>query len=487
MMRPRREQKADLGQFDRMKMRAFSISGSLAKGDSSRPAYIFALILLGGAFLMAGGARDDLTSLLFWRPLSTFILAFAIAFYWRQAWQNGRSLMLLCCAIVALPALQLIPLPPALWTALPGRDIIVSIYRDAGMALPWQPLSVAPARTWNAMFSLAAPLALLIVALNLDEPRHRKLLLLMIAIGLFSGIVGLVQAIGPTNGPLYFYRITSNGLAVGLFANRNHQAVFLAMMYPLLAAFLSLMKGRPDQLLFKRSITFAGALLLIPLILMSGSRAGFILAPIGILLGFWVYKSPTTHLRSGDVPNAQRIRYVTYGLIGVFLAVVTIAVLRTSTLDRLIETDSAGELRIQALPIVMNALDRFLPFGSGLGTFVEVYKIYEPNVLIGEAYFNHAHNDFVELVLTAGIPGVLLLMWVGALALLSLRSLVRNRRLVVGDKGYSTQVLGRAGFSVLTMLALSSAPDYPLRVPSLMLLGIVAAVWCSAAYRSAQK
>lgn len=436
---------------------------------------------------MAGGARDDLTSLLVWRPLSAFILAFAIAFYWSQAWQNGRSLMFLCCAIVALPALQLIPLPPAVWTALPGREILVSIYRDAGMALPWQPLSVAQARTWNALFSLAAPLALLIIALNLDEQRHRKLLLLIIAIGFFSGIVGLVQAVGPTNSSLYFYRITSNGLAVGLFANRNHQAVFLATMYPLLAVFLSLLKGKPDQLFFQRSIAFAGALLLIPLILMSGSRAGFILTPIGILLGFWVYKSPVTHLRSADGPNAQRIRYVTYGLIGAFLAVVTIAILRTSTLSRLIETDSAGELRIQALPIVMNALDRFLPFGSGLGTFVEVYKIYEPNILIGQAYFNHAHNDFVELVLTAGVPGVLLLMWAGAMMLLSLRSLVRNRHVTAGERGYSAQVLGRAGFSILTMLALASAADYPLRVPSLMLLGIVAAVWCSAAYRSAQK
>jgi O-antigen ligase len=470
-----------------MKMRAFSLSEFSANGDPSRPAYIFSLILLCAAFLMAGGARDDLTSLLVWRPLSTFVLAFAVAFYWRQAWQNSRNLMLLCCAIVALPTLQLIPLPPDVWTALPGRELIAAIYRDAGMALPWQPLSVAQARTWNALFSLAAPLGFLIFALALNEKRHHTLLLLLIGIGFFSGIVGLVQAIGPTSGPFYFYRITNNGLAVGLFANRNHQAGFLAMMYPLLAAFLTLMKGKPDQLFFQRSIALAGALLLIPLILMSGSRGGFILTPIGMLLGFWVYKAPVTHLRSGDGPNAKRVRYITYGLIGAFLAVVTIAILRTSTLDRLIETESAGELRIQALPIVMHALDRFFPAGSGLGTFVEVYKIYEPNALISEAYFNHAHNDFVELLLTAGLLGALLLIWIGAMMSLSLRSLIRNRRVDAGERGYSAQVLGRAGFSILTMLALSSAVDYPLRVPSLMLLGIVAAVWCSAAYRSAQK
>ena len=241
-----------------------------AQAQASFPAYILSFAFLVFGFLVAGGARDDLVSLLLWRPFSMVLLALSVALYWRTSWANGRALLIFALAIVALPALQLVPLPPAVWTSLPGRELLVAIYRDAGMALPWQPLSVAQARTWNALFSLAAPLALLVAALSLHDHWQRRLVVVLIVIGFISGIIGVVQAIGPAKGPLYFYRITNNGLSVGLFANRNHQAMFLAMIIPLLAANLSFFKGKPDQLLFRRAITIAGGLMLLPLISVMG-------------------------------------------------------------------------------------------------------------------------------------------------------------------------------------------------------------------------
>jgi len=462
-------------------------SAAPAQAEASRPAYILSFALLVTAFFIAGGARDDLVSLLLWRPLSMVLLALSVALCWRAAWNNAWVLLIFALAVVALPVLQLIPLPPAIWTALPGRDLITGIFRDAGMALPWQPLSVAQARTWNALFSLAAPLALFVAALSLHQHWQRRLLILLIILGFVSGIIGVVQAIGPTKGPLYFYRITNNGLSVGLFANRNHQAMFMAMIYPLLAANLSFFKGKPDQLLFRRAITIAGGMLLLPLILMTGSRAGLILAFVGMGAGWWVYKSPLAQTRAADRQADRRVRLVIFGMITALILVVMVVVLRTPAIQRLIGTDPAGELRISALPYVFKAVGDYMPFGSGLGTFVEVYQIYEPDKLISAQYFNHAHNDFVELLLTTGLPGVLLMLVAGSFALVSLRSLHQNRGLGINDQGFAAQMLGRAGFSILTMLALSSVADYPLRVPSLMLLGITAAAWCAAAYRSAKK
>lgn len=458
-----------------------------AQARVSYPAYVLSLALLTVGFLIAGGARDDIVSLLLWRPLSMVLLALSVTLCLRTAWEEGRALLIFAGVVVAVPALQLVPLPPAIWTSLPGRELLAAIYRDAGMALPWQPLSVAQARTWNALFSLAAPLALLVAGLSLHEHWQRRLLVVVIFFGFLSGIIGVVQAIGPAKGALYFYRITNNGLSVGLFANRNHQAMFLALLIPLLAANLSFFKGRPDQLLFRRAITIAGGLMLLPLILMTGSRAGLILTFVGIAAGWWVYKSPVARARAADRQADRRVRLVIFALLAVLMLVVTIVVLRTPAIERLVGTEPASELRISALPYVLKAVRDFLPFGSGLGTFVEVYQIYEPNKLISVQYFNHAHNDFVELLLTAGLPGVLLLLGAGLFGLISLRSLHQNRGVGIDDPGFSAQVLGRAGFSILTMLALSSAADYPLRVPSLMLLGIMAATWCVAAYRSAKK
>lgn len=462
-------------------------SGESATAEASRPAYIMAMALLVTAFLIAGGARDDLMSLLVWRPMSVVVLALAVALYWRAAWDRARGLMLFALAVMALPALQLVPLPPAIWTSLPGRDFLVVIYRDAGMSVPWQPLSVAQARTWNALFSLAAPFAFLVALLSLKDHGQRRIMLVLIALGFISGIVGLIQAIGPVNGPLYFYHITNRGSGVGLFANRNHQAMFLVMIYPLIAAHLSFFRGKPDQLLFRRVIAIAGGLLLLPLILMTGARAGLVLVPVALAAAWWVYKAPVSVARAADRQADKRVRLLILGMIALLVLVSTIVVLRTPALERLINTDPAGELRLGALPYIVEAIRDFLPFGSGLGSFVEVYQIYEPDSLISNQYLNHAHNDFVELLLTAGIPGILLVLVAVFLALLSFRSLLRNRKLNSDKEGFSAQVMGRAGFSILTMLALSSVADYPLRVPSLILLGTVAAVWCAIAYRSAEK
>ena len=454
---------------------------------ASRPAYFIMLALLTTGFLTVGGARDDLVSLFLWRPLSVLLLSLAISLCWRDAWTNGRGLLIFASAVVLLIILHLIPLPPAIWTSLPGRDIIAAIYRDGGMALPWQPLSVAQARTWNALFSLSAPLAMVIVVLTLDEHWQRRLLLAIIILGFFSGILGVMQAVGPPNGPLYFYRITNNGVSVGLFANRNHQAAFLATMYPLIAAYLSFFKGKPDQLFFQRAIALAGGLLLVPLILMTGSRAGLFLAVFGLLLAWWVYRPPVAEVRTANRLMDYRKRLITFSLAIVFLAVVVVVVVRSPALERLVATDPAGELRLRAIPILWDAVQRFFPFGSGHGTFVEVYQLYEPDRFITSSYFNHAHNDFIELAVTAGVPGLALLLWAGILGLYSLLSLIRNRSTARGERGFTAQVYGRAGFSIIAMLALYSAADYPLRVPSIMLLMAVAASWCLIAYRSARK
>lgn len=347
--------------------------------------------------------------------------------------------------------------------------------------------TVAQARTWNALFSLMGPIAVLVAVLVLDMQRHRQLLLLLIGIGFLSGIIGMIQAIGPSNGTLYFYRITNNGLAVGLFANRNHQAAMLATVYPLLAANLSLFKGRPDRLFFHRSMALTGTCLLFSFILMTGSRAGFVLAIVGIAFGWWIYRAPTAQGRVVGIRSEHRSRFVGLGVAGVLLVVGLVVAATTPALQRLLETDPASELRVQALPIVADAIGKFFPFGSGIGTFVEVYQIFEPDRFVSEQYFNHAHNDFAEWILTGGVPAVLLLLWAVFMAGVAFLALLRRRNAAVGDPDYSTQILGRTGFAVVAMLALASVTDYPLRVPSLLLYATVAAVWCSNAYRFNRK
>src|SRR6516225_8298716 len=61
-----------------------------------------------------------------------------------QLGRSGQWAIVLLCAILALPLLQLIPMPPSLWSSLPGRGEIAAAYEAAGMALPWLPISLEP-------------------------------------------------------------------------------------------------------------------------------------------------------------------------------------------------------------------------------------------------------------------------------------------------------------------------------------------------------
>jgi O-antigen ligase len=435
-------------------------------------------------FVTAGGARDDILSLLLWRPITSFALALAIVWSGKIAWRNGRVLVIYAGLVVGLTLLHTLPLPPAIWTKLPGREILVGLYRDMGMTLPWQPLSLAQSRTWNALFSLAGPCAALLLAFSLDVRQHTRFLRVIILLGGVSGLLGLMQAIGPVHGPLYFYRITNFGDGVGLFSNRNHQALFMAIMFPLLSAHLSLWSGRPDRLVFQRVLVAAAAVFLVPLLLVTGSRAGVILGVVGLMMAWWIYSPPIAKGRRMEQAPVQRV--VQIGIIAAvslgMLSLVTLAA-RATALGRLLHFDSSAELRVQAFPAIWKATLDFFPIGSGIGSFVETYQMYEPDALLAPEYLNHAHNDYLEILLSAGLPGALLGLAGLAMVGLAVVRLARSR-IPSGEGPLRAQlILARAGLSALILLALSSASDYPLRVPTLMLLAAVCAVWVVNGYR----
>jgi O-antigen ligase len=51
-----------------------------------------------------------------------------------------------------------------------------------------------------------------------------------------------------------------------------------------------------------------------------------------------------------------------------------------------------------------------MPFGSGLGSFRDVYPLYEQAERVTTTYAVHAHNEYAELLLELGLPGILLFL-----------------------------------------------------------------------------
>lgn len=102
------------------------------------------------------------------------------------------------------------------------------------------------------------------------------------------------------------------------------------------------------------------------------------------------------------------------------------------------------------------------PLGSGLGTFVPVYGMYETPQTLGAGLINYAHNDWLQLWLEGGI---------GAAVLLGLFCLWYFARTVhVWRWGGNTldDLLPRAASLVVALLLIHSLVDYPLRSTALM-------------------
>ncbi|MCQ4504087.1 hypothetical protein NON27_28270, partial [Vibrio parahaemolyticus] len=85
---------------------------------------------------------------------------------------------------------------------------------------------------------------------------------------------------------------TNGASAPGLFANRNHQAALLTALFPLLAAFACAGVADRRTAAIRGGIALGIGAILVPLILLIGSRAGVLLLGLGLACALFVYRFP---------------------------------------------------------------------------------------------------------------------------------------------------------------------------------------------------
>lgn len=372
--------------------------------------------------------------------------------------------------------IQLIPLPPGWWSALPGREAIARAGELVGVADAWRPITLSPMKTANSLASLVVPVTGLMLVGLFDENGWRRLPWVLIVAGMVSAVLGIAQILLPMARGLYFYEITNTGSAVGLFSNRNHNAMFLSLA--LLACTFRLEKVGRERLFAGDVTAILGLLLILAGLLINASRAGLMgMGLVGLIYASrsllqWRAESRSRHRRGATLRAAGGgiVALGSLALVGLF------AVLgRSPAIARLLAEDPAQDQRVEALPTVLEILGGMQPFGAGFGAFEYAYRMNEPVEQLGPRYLNNAHNDWLQFPLEGGVPAILLGLVV--LALLLLRALRITRMRSGGDDMQRNAVLGML---VLGLLALGSVVDYPLRTPSLML---VAALACAMMFK----
>ncbi|MEM8724620.1 MAG: O-antigen ligase family protein [Pseudomonadota bacterium] len=434
--------------------------------------FITLVVLLVCAFLMGGGSRDDITSLMFLRPIAVICLGIGLYTLTNRQWREFKLPLCLMAAILGLILLHLIPLPPALWQAIPGRELAIAAGDAAGGIQPWRPLSLVPYRGWNAFYAMLVPAAAMVLALQVDREDHRKLIYLVVGAAVASALWGMVQAITGFSRALYFYDVTNSSSPTGFFANRNHMAALQVCILPLLTLLAARAKGPQKGLI--QTACAAIAVLAVMMAAATGSRAGIALSLVSLLACWLVWRARP------DRPEARRRRdqrqsWIPYAFGGFGVAMLggfALLLTQSQSFTRIAGTSPVEEFRFTVWETMIEFLPQYLPFGSGIGSFVEIFQVHEPSAMLGTSYWNHAHNDWLEWALEGGIPAIVLMV-------LALLAYGRNLIGLIGrsQNGRLEVQLGLAGAVVLFVLGLWSAVDYPLRVPALACLAALASVW----------
>ncbi len=437
-------------------------------------AFVLLLGLMASIWIAGGASRADAFGQVIVRITSWVCLIILLLFRTPHPFRRAGWAFALLLAALILTLVQLVPLPPALWQLLPGRDLLAEAAAISKMPQPWRPWTLSPTATLNAASSLIVPLTTFLLMSALDASGRKYALGLLLCVVVASMLSGLLQSVG-----VYFYNPLINesvGFVSGPFANRNHFALFLALGCMLAPAWAFIDGPKPRW----RALLALGFVLLFLLeILISGSRAGTLIAALSVAIAFLLIWPGLKNLFA----NSPRwlSAAVMAGTASAIVLFVTLSIVadRAVSINRAFALDTGQDMRGRGLPTVLAMIREYFPWGSGLGGFDTVFRIHEPLNLLKPTYFNHAHNDILEIVLDAGVPGLLLMLSMGAWwAWASIKAWTATSG--------SEYMLARVGSGMLLLIFIASIFDYPARTPIIMATIAIAAVWLSEALRESR-
>lgn len=409
------------------------------------PVFLLTCLLLGGASA-AGFTANFLLQL-----LSLPLIGWAL---WTMLQERPpaqiRAPLGLLAIFVTIAVLQLVPLPPALWTLLPGRGPVVEGYRLLGIPLPWLPLTLTPNIAPSSLLWLLPAIAVLLSVIVLGAFRGRGIAAAIVAVTLASVALGALQVIGGTGA--YLYQITNYGVAVGFFANANHNATLLLVCIPFLAALqATLLKRSTSQRSASaiRLLVAATYAVVFVGLLINSSLAGIGLSVPVALISWLTFGRQRPAIRRGLV--------IATGLMSL-AAIVTIVVGPFGNNLFGAQKTNVELSRQTSFALTFKAARAYFPIGSGTASFQPVYHTQEPLGSVTTTFMNHSHSDWLELLLETGIVGI------GFAALFLAWWVARLRAIWRAEE---PDPFAQAAVIATAAIMLHSVVDYPLRTAAL--------------------
>ncbi|MDO8431604.1 MAG: O-antigen ligase family protein [Candidatus Binatus sp.] len=318
----------------------------------------------------------------------------------------------------------------------------------------WRPLSIAWPLTIAALIGALALIALFFATIFYPAGAGREvkegfaltrvLMLAILASGVIVALAGLANW-GTWNGKILWVMVPYDWgapnlgeaarRACGPFVNPDHFAGYLAMIFPLALAGLIFggFPARSSSGLATRVMYGFATFVIFVAVALSQSRAGWIGLGVGASLMIAL-----VHLRSRDRVGVEgetaKANPLTVS-VGILAALAVLALIfagqqgREQTIGRFGDTVLHGGLDLRGRYSVWartpQIVREFPLFGVGMGAWPEIFFRFQPPPRTG-LINNAAHNDYLEMMVDAGVVGVALLGWLMVRIAARLRTALRS-------------------------------------------------------------
>lgn len=353
-----------------------------------------------------------------------------------------------------MPLAQLIPLPPGWWQALPGRALPEAVLRAAGEGEAWRPLTLTFGATLRTALMFIWLGALMLALLRLSTTELRRIFALLLALGLVHVVIGILQFLS-SGSVLQFYDTSHYPFLIGLFANKNHSALFIAMT--ILTGFAALY-GEQGWTRSRIAVVAPVVLVLFAALVATFSRAGLLFGVMALAFVALLAAEKRVGRRGWVIGGAA---IVGAGLVAILAS--TDLAARSFGRFAAVGTDPRWEIWARSWPLVQS----HWPVGSGIGSFPRLFGVSEQLNWIMPAYINHVHNEYIEQLLELGVAAPF--FW-----LLVVATMVQTFPQAWAKREGAAGRLALVGGGMLFLFAIHSMFDYPLRRPALAAIAIVA-------------
>lgn len=434
------------------------------------------LVALGLCLLYASwtngayGQQEWLHCLLFLCVLATTVFLRGGRSERARTWGSAATFAL--TALLPLYVLlQAMPLPGGVVGALsPARGALAAMLSDFGLEPNFYPISVHAAKTleYGLRFIGYALVVLVVREIALRRPaRSWSLAAPLVAVAGLQALAGMLQV------------QYGEPMAHGSYPNRNHYSGLLEMALPFAPAFsfaaLHKNTGRYSSTLGPAIVVAIGwivAVLLLAGVLLSLSRAGFLIALLGCAQVFLFRFLPSWG------PGAIRGRNVLIvAALAVAVAVAFVFLPSDALIHRFADLAATDEVtadgRAGMWSETLDMIQDYWLLGCGAGAFRSAFVAYRLSSPMNQ--ISYAHNDFLQHWAELGLFGFGVAL--AAIVVLWARTIRRFGMEPDPDKRY----LAAACLVSIHSLALHSLVDFNLYIPAnafafCWILGITAAL-----------